>query len=63
VMRFPHIRVRLEFKLADLWVGVFWRWTLGVRGSVERPRYFGHDALDIWVCLLPMFPTHVTLDW
>ena len=40
-----HIKVRLEFKVEDLWIGAFWR-----RDDV---------GLDIWVCLLPCLPLHI----
>lgn len=49
-------KVRLEFKLADMWVGAFWR----------RGRYFNDETgltvktLEIWICLLPCLPIHVT---
>lgn len=40
-------RARWEFKLQDFWVGVFWRRHGGV--------------LDVWICLLPCLPIHLTL--
>lgn len=45
--------VNLEFKLEDLWVGVFWR------------RSGGWDyvpKLHVWVCLVPCFPLHFTFN-
>lgn len=36
---------RLEFKPADLWIGVF-------------PKKNG-PMLDVWICLVPMFPIHI----
>jgi hypothetical protein len=44
-------RVALEFKLADMWIGVYWD---------RRPVH-----LDIWICLVPCFPLHfwMTEDW
>lgn len=39
--------VALEFKPQDLWIGLFWR--------NERGR------LDIWICLLPCWPIHITI--
>jgi hypothetical protein len=39
-------RVRVEFKAADCWIGVFWRRELG--------------QLDVWLCLVPMLPIHLT---
>lgn len=38
--------VRLEFKLQDFWIGVFW-----------KNRSFDGD---IWICLLPCVPIHVS---
>lgn len=40
------MKVRLEFKAADCWVGAFW----DRRG----------DVMHLWVCLVPMLPLHVT---
>lgn len=62
-MNWPRIKVQLEFKLVDCWVGAFWRWKYGIHGPTERLRYSGKDTLDVWICLLPMLPVHVTLDW
>jgi len=41
------LQVRLEFKLADLWVGAFW---------ARR-----NDGLHVWICLLPCLPIHIVL--
>lgn len=38
-------RVRLEFKVEDMWVGVFWKRI--------TPSHF-----DLWICLLPCLPVH-----
>jgi hypothetical protein len=35
---------RIEFKPADIWIGVYWE---------RRP------WLHLWVCLLPMVPIHL----
>lgn len=40
-----HFRVRPEFKAADCWVGLFWRWN-------------GENHFEAWLCLLPMLPLH-----
>lgn len=37
-------RVRVEWKLEDLWVGVFWKKSL--------------QCVDIWVCFIPCLPIH-----
>lgn len=37
-------RVRLEWKLADCWIGIYWA---------------DHGGfVDVWVCLLPCLPLH-----
>lgn len=41
------LRVALEFKAADLWVGAYWARSGG--------------ATHVWVCLVPMLPVHV--EW
>lgn len=46
-------RARFEFKLADFWVGVFWRHeysSLGVKVATE-----------LWICLLPCIPFHMVI--
>jgi hypothetical protein len=48
-------RVRLEFKLADCWIGAYWCRRLNEDG-VEVGR-------DIWICLLPCLPIHVFRTW
>jgi hypothetical protein len=40
----------LEWKLADLWVGAFWR-------NSRRENRF-----DLWVCVVPFLPIHFTYD-
>ena len=47
------MRVRVEFKPQDLWVGLFWR-----RETIAA-QVFGWDV-DLWICLVPMFPLHVS---
>lgn len=42
------MKVRVEFKLADAWVGVF----------VKKKGCFIH----IWVCIIPCVPLHLTID-
>lgn len=38
------VRVRLEFKLADMWIGAY----------SEHNKY----RADIWICLIPCVPLH-----
>lgn len=55
-----HLGVRLEFKLADMWVGVFWKRT--TEESVEvvdgESQIMSRPRVDVWVCLLPCLPLH-----
>lgn len=39
------MRLRLEFKPQDCWIGVYWRTK--------------NDWVDVWVCVLPMVPLHI----
>jgi hypothetical protein len=39
---------QLEFKLQDMWIGMFWR-----RGG---------STFDLWICLLPCFPIHLEIQ-
>lgn len=49
---YGRLRVRLEFKLADLWVGAFFR---KLKAPGLRARQY-----DVWICLIPCFPIHFT---
>lgn len=40
---------QFEWKLADLWIGVFWKHT--------------GNCIDLWICLLPCVPLHVSWWW
>jgi len=41
--------IAMEFKPQDLWVGAFWK-RIG-------------NCVDLWVCLLPMVPIHISWWW
>lgn len=45
-------RLQLEWKVEDLWIGVFWR---RVNNAHACMRFF-----DLWVCLLPCLPIHLS---
>jgi len=36
--------VCIEFKLEDMWIGLFWK--------------HKYREIDIWLCLIPCFPIH-----
>ena len=42
------MKIRIEFKKEDLWVGVFYK---------KPHRYW--DDWHVWICLLPCFPIHI----
>ena len=44
-----HWRAALEFKPRDLWVGAYWK-RIG-------------NCIDLWICLLPCLPIHVSWRW
>ena len=45
------ILLTLEFKLEDLWVGLFWKHQ---KSTYSKISYF----TEIWICLIPCFPFH-----
>lgn len=64
------MRVRLEFKREDCWIGVFWRTrtldgtTTGLfRARDNMPFLDVERQRDIWICALPMLPLHLTHTW
>jgi len=60
------MKIRLEFKLQDFWVGIFWKNTVTqtkelVYSSVNKGNvYLVENILDIWICLIPCLPIHIT---
>ena len=42
---------RIEFKLEDVWVGVFWR--------AEHFELTASTFYDVWVCIVPCLPIHI----
>lgn len=50
------MKLRLEFKLEDFWIGFFWR---------VAPGCAKHDLarrVDLWVCVVPCLPLHITWE-
>ena len=39
--------ILIEFKLEDMWIGLFWK---------KIMRYQGFYQYDIYICLIPCFP-------
>jgi hypothetical protein len=48
--------VAIEWKLADLWIGIFWR-----RQTLPMDESSTSD-LEIWVCLIPCLPIRIHFD-
>ncbi len=44
--------IRIEYEPRDLWIGVFYKRTYLDHG-------WGH-WMDMWICIVPMFPIHIT---
>lgn len=42
------LHARFEFKIEDMWLGLFWRVT--------------DKKIDVWICLLPCLPLHITVE-
>lgn len=49
-------RVAIEWKLQDLWVGVFWRHGYAAFDDGAKRMF-----TDVWICVLPCIPLHITL--
>lgn len=50
-------RVRWEWKHEDCWIGVYWK------RSIQAIPNNGEDdirILDIWICIIPCCPIHIT---
>jgi len=48
------MNIKLEFKPQDLWMGVFWKDTIEGAKVPIKVRW------DLWICLIPMVPIHIT---
>lgn len=46
------MKLRVEFKLSDCWIGAFWRTSY----NEWNQRY----ETDLWICLLPCVPLRFT---
>lgn len=48
------MRIRVEFKPEDCWIGAFWRTTETCMGFRWQ--------FDLWICIVPMLPIHITTE-
>lgn len=63
-MRIGRVNIKLEFKKEDLWVGVFWKKTpCFLNFKRDNPLFLNKEtvATNIWICLLPCLPIHITI--
>lgn len=62
------MRVRIELKWQDAWIGAFWRKTEleGKKGDLVygAVSWYTREHLraqwDLWVCLVPCLPIHIS---
>lgn len=52
--------LHIEFKLADLWIGAFWRTQEVNYGSIVGNVM---EDLHVWICVVPCFPIHIIRSW
>lgn len=55
-LKFNRVDYKFEFKLQDFWIGIFWKTTMCKTDEGEKP-----FATNIWICLIPCFPLHLTI--
>ena len=58
------ISAHFEYKLQDMWIGVFWRGWYTAYVEDGKPRIYQdtgnpYDFLHIWICILPCLPLHI----
>ena len=44
------MKVTIEFKLQDLWIGAYWRYDKA------------YQLQHLYICLIPCIPIHITFD-
>lgn len=50
-------RAKFEWKIEDLWIGVFWKHGYGQFDDGPKRMW-----TDIWICFIPCVPLHLTID-
>lgn len=48
------MKIRLEWKPQDLWIGAFWKTVPGLNPEEEPVA-----EVHVWICLVPMLPLHL----
>lgn len=49
-------QIQLEAKLQDLWIGAYWKHSPYYNSKTRD----NEKRTDIWICLLPCLPIHIT---
>lgn len=49
-------QIRFEFKVEDFWIGAFWNRSESYNSTIDRIV----KILDVWICVIPCFPLHLT---
>lgn len=52
------IKCQFEWKLQDLWIGMFWKTARGIQATGCE----NWMCCDIWICVIPCVPLHVTIQ-
>ena len=52
------MKIRVEFKFEDMWVGWYWR-NQTIKMPEMQPIKTVH-TFDLWICIIPCFPLHIT---
>jgi hypothetical protein len=55
------VKIRVEFRKEDLWIGVFWRLDEWYETETPEEGRFEKRKWDMWICLVPCVPIH--LKW
>lgn len=48
-------QITVKFEPRDLWIGVFWKLHRSIESKFKR--------LELYICIVPMFPIYITFAW
>ncbi len=52
------MKVAIEWKPQDCWIGLFWKVGPPARRYSPNGDVYCLSRVDLWICLLPMIPIH-----
>ena len=55
LLRRENLRITGEFNPQDIWIGIYW--------EMDTLHYMNAKSIDIYFCLIPMFPIHIEKSW